>query len=124
MLAVAYVLSVAYQHYRYTLHEHPADTFGLTEVTGYAVCLGWSCLALVERRWAVRATLALCALQLGIAFCYYFPLVFATRHGRFWDWAEAVVFVALIGWAGYRSVARLAYFRRKQSQPELVRLAR
>jgi hypothetical protein len=61
---------------------------------------------------------------LGIAFCYYFPLVFATRHGRFWDWAEAVVFVALIGWAGYRSVARLAYFRRKQSQPELVRLAR
>ncbi len=31
MLLVAYVLSRGYQYYRYTLHEHPADTFGAAE---------------------------------------------------------------------------------------------
>ncbi len=122
MLTLAYVLSMAYQYYRFTLHEHPDDTFGGTEIIGYGVCLSWSCLALVERRWAVRAIVALCALQLGIGACYYFPVTFATRHGRFWDWAEAVVFVALIAWAGCRSVGRLAAARRKASA--LVHTAR
>ncbi len=108
ILATAYVLSAAYQYYRYTLHKHPADTFGTTEIIGYAVLMGWSCLALVNRKWAVKAVLALCGLQLGFACLYYFPYVFATRHGRFWDWAESVVFMGLIVWAGYRSAARLA----------------
>jgi hypothetical protein len=113
ILAVAYVLSAAYQYYRHTLHEHPGDTFGATEMVGYTVQMGWSCLALVNRKWAVKAILALCTLQLGFAFLYYFPSIFATRHGRFWDWAEAVVFIALIAWAGYRSAVRLVCARRK-----------
>jgi hypothetical protein len=124
ILAVAYVLSMAYQYYRYTLHEHPADTFGATEMASYGVATGWSCLALVERRWAMKAILALCVLQLGFASCYYFPVVFATRHGRFWDWAEATVFILLIVWAGYRSVAQLAAVRRKPSQVQMAPLGR
>jgi threonine/homoserine efflux transporter RhtA len=110
----AYVISMSYQYYRYTLHEHPADTFGATEITGYAVLLGWSALALVEKRWATVAVTGLCILQLAIGCCYYFPVVFATRHSRFWDWAEAVVFVGLIAYAGWRSVALLVRGRRRQ----------
>jgi hypothetical protein len=113
-LVGAYVISMIYQYYRSTLHEHPADTWGATEIAGYAVFLGWSALALVEKRWAVASILLLCALQLAIGVFYYFPVIFPTRHGRFWDWAEAVVFVGLIALAGWQSVVRLA---RGQRQP-------
>ncbi len=118
MLVVAFVISMTYQYYRATLHEHPADTFGATEMVGYGICLGWSCLALVGRKWAVKAVVALCVLQLCSGLFYYFPVVFPQRHGRFWDWAEAVVFIGLIGWAGYRSVAGLVPVGPKRSHPE------
>jgi hypothetical protein len=113
ILAVAFGISMAYQYYRSTLHEHPADTFGLTEITAYAVLLAWSSLALVGRKWAVKAVIALCVLQLGSGLFYYFPVVFPQRHGRFWDWAEAIGFVGLIAWAGWRAVAQLTANRRK-----------
>lgn len=106
-LVGAYVISMSYQYYRYTLHEHPADTFGATEIAGYAMLLGWSALALVEKRWTIVAVVGLCVLQLAIGLCYYFPVVFGTRHGRFWDWAEAIVFVGLIAYTGWRSVVQL-----------------
>jgi hypothetical protein len=50
LLVVAFVISMTYQYYRSTLHEHPADSFGPTEITAYAVLLAWSSLALVGRR--------------------------------------------------------------------------
>ncbi|MGV3586654.1 MAG: hypothetical protein ACO1OF_06615 [Adhaeribacter sp.] len=106
-LVVAYLISMAYQYYRYTLHQHPADTFGTTEIAGYAFFLGWSGLALVDKRWAVLATLALCVIQLSIGLFYYFPVIFRYRHDNFWDWAEAFVFIMLIALAGYRSVLHL-----------------
>ncbi|MBD0258841.1 MAG: hypothetical protein ICV83_24240 [Cytophagales bacterium] len=115
ILVVAFVISMTYQYYRSTLHEHPADTFGTTEITVYAVLLAWSSLALVGRKWAVKAVVALCVLQLCSGLFYYFPVVFPQRHGRFWDWAEAIGFVLLIAWAGWRAVARLAA-NRKQYQ--------
>jgi hypothetical protein len=105
-LVGAYVISMTYQYYRFTLHEHPADTFGATEIAGYSVLMAWSTLALVQKRWAVVAIIVLCALQLAIGVFYYFPVVFATRHGRFWDWAEAIVFVGLIALAGWWSVTQ------------------
>lgn len=114
-LLVAYVISMTYQYYRYTLHEHPADTFGPTEIAGYAVLTGWSALALVQKRWAVAAVISLCVLQLAIGLFYYFPVIFPTRHGRFWDWAEAVVFIGLITYAGWQSVAQLVHRRQQPS---------
>ncbi len=113
ILVVAFGISMAYQYYRSILHEHPADTFGPTEITAYAVLLAWSCLALAGRKWAVKAVVALCFLQLCSGFLYYFPVVFPQRHGRFWDWAEAIGFVGLIAWAGWRSVAQLTGNRKK-----------
>ena len=111
----AYVISLTYQFYCYTLHEHPADTFGPQEVGGYAVLMGWSALALIGKRWAVAAILVLCVLQLGIGIFYYFPVIFPTRHDRVWDWAEAVIFTGLIAYAGYRSVAQLIHGRQQLS---------
>jgi hypothetical protein len=113
ILGVAFGISAAYQYYRSTLHEHPADTFGPTEMTAYAVLLAWSSLALVGRKWAAKAIVALCFLQLCSGLFYYFPVVFPQRHGRFWDWAEAVVFVLLISWAGWRAITQLAGNRKK-----------
>ena len=124
ILLDAFGISMAYQYYRYTLHEHPADTFGATEVIGYGVFMGWSCLALVYRRWAARVILALCVLQLFTGFLYYLPYVFSTRHGRFWDWAELIGFVLLIIWAGWRAVARLAILRSPRSGVEAMHPAR
>lgn len=111
-LMVAYLVSIAYQYYRYTLHQHPADTFGTTEIAGYTFFLAWSALALVEKKWAVIAILVLCVIQLSIGLFYYFPVIFRYRHDTFWDWAEALVFILLIALAGYRSVLHLT--RQKQ----------
>jgi hypothetical protein len=113
ILVVAFVISMTYQYYRSTLHEHPADTFGTAEIAAYAVLLAWSSLALVGRKWAVKAVVALCVLQLCSGLFYYFPVVFPQRHGRFWDWAEAIGFVLLIAWSGWRAVAQLAANRKK-----------
>jgi hypothetical protein len=108
LLALAFGISAAYQYYRSTLQEHPADSFATTEIIAYSLLLFWSSLALLRKKWAVKAIVALCVLQLGSGIFYYIPMVFASRHGRFWDWAELIVFVLLIAWAGYRSVAQLA----------------
>jgi isoprenylcysteine carboxyl methyltransferase (ICMT) family protein YpbQ len=108
LLALAFGISAAYQYYRSTLGEHPADSFATTEIIVYSLLLLFSCLALLRRRWAAKAIVVLCALQLGCGIFYYIPMVFASRHERFWDWAELIVFVLLIAWAGYRSVVQLA----------------
>jgi hypothetical protein len=115
LLLAAYLISIIYQYYRFTRHEHPADTFGVTEIVSYALLLSWSALSLLNKKWAVWAIVALCTVQLAIGFFYYFPVVFRERHDSFWDWAEALVFVVLIALAGLRAVSQLAGFRRKYS---------
>ncbi len=108
ILVVAFGISITYQYYRSTLNEHPADTFGATEITAYTIFFAWSSLALVGRKWAIKAVVVLCFLQLCSGFFYYLPFVFPQRHGRFWDWAELIVFVLLIVWAGWRAIEQLS----------------
>ncbi|MDQ4141588.1 MAG: hypothetical protein M3142_13845 [Bacteroidota bacterium] len=109
-LFTAYAISAIYQYYRFTLHQHPADTFGITEIIGYFLFFGWSALALVEKPWAAKAVLSLCIIQLGIGLFYYFPVIFRYRHDNFWDWAEALLFVLLIALAG---VSQLTVFKKE-----------
>ncbi|WP_146896171.1 hypothetical protein [Adhaeribacter aerolatus] len=112
-LVAAYLISMTYQYYRFTLNQHPADTFGTIEIAGYAFFLIWSALSVVDKRWAVISTLVLCVTQISIGVFYYFPAIFRYRHGSFWDWAEAFVFILLIALAGLRSVLHLTRLKHK-----------
>ena len=108
ILIIAYIVSMAYQYYRSTINQFPAfDAFGATEIIGYLVFFIWSSLALIDKRWALWAVLALCILQLLIGFLYYLPVIFIVRHDTFWDWAECIVFIGLISWAGYLTLKQL-----------------
>jgi hypothetical protein len=107
-LIIAYVLSMAYQYYRSTINQFPEfDQFGLPEIIGYAVFFAWSSLALSPKRWALWALFALCVIQLLIGALYYLPVIFRVRHDGFWDWAECIVFIGLIKWAGYLTFKQL-----------------
>jgi phosphatidylserine synthase len=121
MLMVAYAASMAYQYYRSTVNQFPAfDTFGVQEIAGYAVFFAWSSLALVEKRWAQWAVLVLCILQLLIGVLYYLPVIFVQRHDTFWDWAECIVFIYLIAWAGIRTWRQLATSKTRPALKTLV----
>ncbi len=109
-LFTAYLISCIYQYYRYTLHQHPADTFGTTEIISYSLFFGWSALALVQKPWAAKAVLSLCFLQLAIGIFYYFPVIFRERHDTIWDWAEAVLFMLFIALAG---TSQLSIFKKE-----------
>jgi hypothetical protein len=108
ILTIAYAISMVYQYYRSQVYQYPAyDTFTITEIAGYAIFFGWSSLSLVHRTWALWSTIVLCSFQLGLGFTYYIPVIFSIRHDTFWDWAELIVFVFLIAFAGYLAIQQL-----------------
>lgn len=118
-LVIAYVLSMAYQYYRSTINQFPAfDKFGHTEMIGYLVFFAWSSLALSTKRWALWAVLALCIIQLMIGALYYLPVIFVVRHDSFWDWAECIVFIGLISFAGYLTFKKL--FKKREYIAEMA----
>jgi hypothetical protein len=108
LLMLAYAISMAYQYYRSQVHQYPAyDTFATTEIIGYTLLFGWSSLSLIRREWALWSIVVLSSFQLGLGFSYYIPVVFSIRHDTFWDWAELIVFVFLIAYAGYLAIQQL-----------------
>ena len=118
-LIIAYVISMVYQYYRSTINQFPQfDQFGATEIIGYLVFFAWSSLALSTKKWAVWAVLGLCVLQLLIGAFYYIPVIFVVRHDSFWDWAECIVFISMIHFAGYLTFKQL--FRKSTRRTQLA----
>lgn len=97
LLILAFVISAAYQLYRSTIMALPAyDAFGLSSVLLYSCALAISWLATTGRRWATWLAFVTSMLWILLGILFYFPTITALRVFGPIDWAEGVLYLALI----------------------------
>lgn len=101
LLILAFVISAAYQLYRSTIMALPAyDAFSLSSVLVYSCALAISWLATTGRCWAIWLAFVTSVLWMLIGILFYFPTITALRVFGPIDWAEGVLYLALIFAAG------------------------
>lgn len=107
LLIAAFIISAAYQYYRSTINEIAEyDAFGKNEMIRFAVLMGISFFALVNRSWSKWITLAFCVFCFSIVLVKYYPNIYVLRENKMIDVVEPVVYLILVFLAGAFSLPR------------------
>lgn len=105
LLITAFLISAVYQYYRSTIHEIEVyDEFGKSEITRFAILIGISSLALVNRIWSRWITLAFGIFCIVIVFVKYYPNVYVLRENKMIDVVEPIIYLSLISIAVILSI--------------------